>query len=99
MADMYRGHRIVYTSDGVWVWEDTGDKVSTSHRPCGRCGRYSTQEGHDQCLGTLIGVMNACCGHGDDTQAYVQFLDGKCVRGKDALMLVRVLKYVQGRAK
>lgn len=44
------------------------------------------------CLGSLAGVMNACCGHGDITEAYVQFLDGFCIRGRDAKIVLGILK-------
>lgn len=50
-------------------------------RTCGSCGCDNTTEGHDACLGTLPGVMNACCGHGDRDQSYIQFENGDIVRG------------------
>jgi len=31
--------------------------------------------------------MNACCGHGNDRQAYVQFWGGDYVEGADAIAL------------
>ena len=40
---------------------------------CGHCGKKRTPEGHDGCIGILEGVMNACCGHGQDNMAYIQF--------------------------
>ena len=40
---------------------------------CDHCGLTATREGHDGGIGTLEGVMNACCGHGDQNAAYVQF--------------------------
>ena len=40
---------------------------------CGFCNLKRTPEGHDGCIGTLSNVMNACCGHGEVKQAYVQF--------------------------
>ncbi len=43
---------------------------------CAACGQLPTPEGHDACLGTLPGVWNACCGHGDPSEAYVQFRPG-----------------------
>lgn len=54
---------------------------------CAHCGKPPTPEGHDGCLGTLPEqvVMNACCGHGNDRQAYVQHWDGTASRGGDAL--------------
>lgn len=66
-------------------------QYDTSH-PCGNCGKHYTKEGHDGCLGTLIGVMNACCGHGEIDECYIQFLDGESVRGIDAKIILDVLK-------
>ncbi len=54
---------------------------------CGKCGKGPTEEGHDGCLGTLSGpIMNACCGHGNDNQAYIQFWGGKRIAGPDAVL-------------
>jgi hypothetical protein len=47
----------------------------------------------DPCLGMLNGVMNACCGHNNINQAYVQFLDGSTVRGEDAVIIQYILKH------
>ena len=63
-----------------------------SGNPCEFCGRKSTSEGHDPCLGTLPGLMNACCGHGQTAEAYIQFMDGFCVRGEDALVIINIIK-------
>lgn len=84
VSAMLRGYRAVCV-DNVWRWEDTGERVSEhTDRPCGHCGKDNTPEGHDGCLGTLPGVMNACCGHGDIGSAYVQFIDGRCIREHEA---------------
>ena len=40
---------------------------------CLHCGLKRTSEGHDGCIGTLPNVMNACCGHGRTSEAYIQF--------------------------
>lgn len=41
---------------------------------CDHCWLGPTPEGHDGCLGTLPGpIMNACCGHGNSSQAYIQY--------------------------
>lgn len=64
---------------------------------CGHCGLARTPEGHDGCLGTLPGVMNACCGHGGNAEGtYVQFPDGSCVRDDDALAVIEWLKELRG---
>lgn len=67
----------------------------TPGEKCEHCKLTYGKEGHDACLGTLIGVMNACCGHGNDEDAYVQFLDGESVYGKDAVTIQRILKKQQ----
>ena len=59
---------------------------------CDYCGKYRTIEGHDSCLGELIGVANACCGHGKNNEAYIQFLDGTAIRGEDAIIVQNILK-------
>jgi hypothetical protein len=72
-----RGHPIYFDGE-VWCYKDSGEPTVDTHkeRPCGSCGEHATAEGHDHCLGTLPGVMNACCGHGVMGDAYVQFWDG-----------------------
>lgn len=77
-----RGHPIIH-QEGRWVFEATGIVTTGAwqYMPCGLCGRFPTPEGHDPCLGTLPGVRNACCGHGQPEQAYIQFENGIVVRG------------------
>ena len=89
----FRGNKITFEND-EWIYSDTKLSVAKTHSsvPCGKCGRKGTNEGHDACLGTLVGVMNACCGHGAIDEAYVQFLDGECIRGKDAVFILDILK-------
>ena len=48
---------------GRWVYADTGAALDPN-RPCRRCGRPPAPDGADACLGTLPGVVSACCGHG-----------------------------------
>ena len=45
-----------------WVYFDTLKPIDDT-RPCKRCGRKPTPEGHDACLGHVDGVSSACCGH------------------------------------
>lgn len=87
-----RGHKIKLVN-GDWVYCDTGLPTQDTHhlRPCGYCNKYNTAEDHDACLGTLPGVMNACCGHGEEQEAYVQLLDGFTVHGGDAVLIQRTL--------
>ena len=82
----HRGHPI--RGDGKrWRYVDNDEPTAETHmtRPCGECGKFSTPEGHDPCIGTLPGVMNACCGHGEQIEAYVQYAGGDTVRGVDAI--------------
>lgn len=60
---------------------------------CQECGLQRTKEGYDGCLGKLPGVMNACCGHGKfGSGVYVQLLDGTSINGKDAEVMIEILK-------
>ena len=61
---------------------------------CSKCGKNPTKEGHDGCIGTLPckSVMNACCGHGDDSIAYVQFWDSPQIYSKEAINYINLNK-------
>ncbi len=85
-----RGHEIVLVNE-EWCFVDTLERSASTwlQRPCGLCGEENTPEGHDVCLGTLPGVMNACCGHGDLRDAYVQFHDGTSIQGQAAITFVK----------
>ncbi len=72
--DRYRGHTIIKTRDGQWIYEEDEILVSSDKdRACGHCGKSNTPEGHDACLGIIPGAINACCGHGSPEEAYVQY--------------------------
>jgi len=80
----YRGHEIRQRQER-WYYADTGQLVALNvERACGHCGEANTPAGHDACLGTIDGAINACCGHGIDSAAYVQFADGTVIRGAAA---------------
>ena len=56
-----RGNPIYY--DGKdWRYED--GSINDDSRPCARCGRLPTKEGHDACTGYIKGFTSVCCGHG-----------------------------------
>ncbi len=84
MSDYFRGYKI-HRKAGEWFFDDTNQPTVTTwmERPCGYCGKYNTTDGHDGCLGTLPKVINACCGHGQIEEAYVQFSDGFVVERED----------------
>jgi len=87
----YRGHKIYFSFD-KWRYCDTDKVISEKTRSCRYCKTPNTKEGHDPCLGTLPGIMNACCGHGNINQMYVQFLDSHCISGQDAKTIIEILK-------
>ncbi len=77
--------------DGLqWRYCDNNDPTAETHmsRPCGECGKLQTSEGHDPCIGTLPDVMNACCGHGRPSEAYIQYNSGKRLSGIEAMNLM-----------
>ena len=80
---MFRGHKIEL-KNAVWYYSDT-NQLCSNRRECGFCGKDDTIEGHDGCVGTLEGVMNACCGHGVTGEAYVQLASGPRLAGQQAL--------------
>lgn len=90
---MFRGREIELVNN-QWLFSDTGEPTveTWEDRPCGHCGLYNTPEGHDGCLGTLPNVMNACCGHGDTLQAYVQFSNGNVAQSNVAIEMIGYLK-------
>ena len=83
----HRGHAIEIDADGqTWIYSDTLTAVAKDpDRACGRCNAPNRDDGHDACLGVLPGVANACCGHGCQADAYVQFADGLRLGGDDAI--------------
>ncbi len=70
----HRGHAI-YFDEVLWRYEDNDSPVRDhwKERPCGKCSEQFTEKGHDPCIANLPGVSNACCGHGNDAEAYVVF--------------------------
>jgi hypothetical protein len=54
---------------------------------CAKCNKSPTKEGYDGCIGELPRgeVMNACCGHGKDDQAYVQRWQFRKLVGEEAI--------------
>lgn len=88
-----RGHAVELINN-EWVYIDTREPTASTYkdRACGNCGNHPTDEGHDSCLGTLKGVMNACCGHGIENEAYIQFLDGYSIHGHKAIIIIDIFK-------
>ena len=57
-----RGH-LIKCINGSWVYADNETSAEID-RPCVNCGKMPTAEGHDACLGYVVGATSACCGHG-----------------------------------
>jgi|SRR5690625_1192817 len=89
--EYFRGYAIEKTSAGNYVYADNGDNVAETwtHRPCGYCHRHNTAEGYDGCIGEVAGAINACCGHGNVDEAYVQYSDGRRIGGKEAINIFK----------
>ena len=90
----WRGH-LIWFDEVAQAWRyDDGSLVHETWRarPCGHCGRHSTPDDHDACLGTLPGVLNACCGHGEIGSAYLQFSDGCMIHGVAACYAIDCLR-------
>jgi len=100
MGDSFRGYKIK-KKNGEYIFCDTGKSTieTWKDRPCGYCGKHNTPEGHDACLGTIPGVMNACCGHGKVNEAYVQFDSGRIISGKKALPLLDAFSFLNNSDK
>jgi hypothetical protein len=77
-----RGH-LAQWDGGCWLYCDTGEPID-KRRSCARCGKAPTKEGHDACLGTLLGIQSACCGHGV----------GDVITMKDKTLFARCLERV-----
>lgn len=89
----YKGHEIETNINGNFVYSDNKQLVSDEiWRSCGHCGLETTKEKHDGCLGELPDVMNACCGHGLTSAAYVQLPSARIVNGRLAKKLIKKLK-------
>lgn len=81
-----RGHMTICIL-GIWYYEDVPTPVAGNVRSsCGHCGKNDTVEGHDGCLGTIPNIMNACCGHGNPREAYIQHWDSTVVQDWTNLM-------------
>lgn len=71
-----RGHEIIFNEDiNKYFYADNGEEFH-DQRPCAKCRKMPTKEGHDACLGTLPNVKYACCGHGVWEGYVVLFSDG-----------------------
>ena len=80
-----RGHKIYWNNNTrKWYYKDTGELFDADlPRPCKKCGKSegAVDKGKsDPCLGNLLGVKFACCGHGIRSQSYIVFENGITVR-------------------
>lgn len=82
------GHEVIIIND-EWLYKDDKTPTVNNDRACGNCNKEKIIDGfeeYDGCIGKLSGnVMNACCGHGDEDDAYVQFNDESRISGAEAI--------------
>lgn len=78
-----RGHVTEWRGD-QFVYADTGEPADHD-RPCIRCGRGPTPEGHDACLGHIPGANSVCCGHGVHDPIFVFWGERLACLSDDAL--------------
>lgn len=67
----------IYFDGKNWRYCDNNE-IDNDLRPCKKCGRLPTKEGHDACLGYIKGAISACCGHGIE-EGYVMYPDKRVV--------------------
>lgn len=81
------------TSDAPTRWTGSGPRKypsrglgpgRTSPLDCAHCGLSCGPSGEDPCIENLPGAMNACCGHGDPEEAYIQFSPTHRIGGQEA---------------
>ncbi|KKN03224.1 hypothetical protein LCGC14_1109780 [marine sediment metagenome] len=87
-----RGHQIYCDDHDVWRYVDNNEPTVGAERPCGVCLVATGPSGHDPCIGEVPGAINACCGHGNDDEAYVQYPDGVRLDGMDAMRVFQTEK-------
>ncbi len=78
-----KGHITEFVVGLGWVYSDTKESTDIE-RPCKKCGKMPTTEGHDACLGTLDKVKFACCGHGVEEGYEIREPDGSGTGDKQA---------------
>ena len=85
-----RGNEIEYKND-EWIYSKSKESTveTWEEKPCGICGKKFTKDGRDPCIGTLPNVINACCGHGNIEEAYVQFSLDDMISGNEAIEYIK----------
>lgn len=71
--DLLRSVGVCQCLDCSWVFQ----AVAFVPRACSHCGLEYGESLHDPCLGTLEDVVEACCGHGDESRRYVTYAEGR----------------------
>ena len=72
----------VWSKDGEdWFYEDGSTYVESNPKPCMKCKKLPTKDGHDPCIANMVGVTDACCGHGV-TKGYLKFREGNTIETK-----------------
>ena len=74
VVSTYFNGNLAYYKNENWYYYSDNSPVFNNPRPCTKCGKFSTIEGHDACLGYIQNVKYACCGHGKTTR-YIIYKD------------------------
>lgn len=79
-----KGHELYYDEDKQqWFYTETKQPYNHSDiLVCPKCNLSSRNDEPDPCLGMLMGVKYACCGHGDESQAYVMTENNHIIQNK-----------------
>ena len=97
----HKGHKISARTDSkgvysIWEYED-GESIK-KERPCVRCGKPSTKDGHDHCIRNLPGVEYACCGHGIE-DGYAKLYTGKVIKFNTEYKRKQILQLIKNESK
>ncbi|MGH1591146.1 hypothetical protein ACRBEV_25685 [Methylobacterium phyllosphaerae] len=72
----------VYWDNHTTYYADTHEPMDRDNpRPCAACRMPVVVGEPDPCIGTLPGVLGACCGHGGVESSYVCFENGFFLHG------------------
>lgn len=73
-----------------WFYSKDRVQIDEEIRPCSVCNKKRSDNDHDPCISDLTGgVTNACCGHGNNSEAYVQRGVDNVLRGEEAIAFFR----------
>jgi hypothetical protein len=85
-----RGHPVHFDWDRNCFMDCRTEKIVDINKlQCPACELFPTAEGHDACLGTIPGIIAACCGHGYRSECYVKPQHGQILTGIQAFKFLQ----------